>query len=72
MVGILPDAFHLLFASWLSLANKEMSRLLLASLDLHELVKLQHPPLAARPPFATLMEDWLARVMHTFFLISWH
>lgn len=36
----------------------------LAALDLHELIKLEHPPLAAGISLATLMEDGDAWVMH--------
>ena len=32
--------------------------------NLHKLIKLKHPPLTATPPFAPLVENRLARVMH--------
>lgn len=65
----LPDRLNLLLAWRLSLANKHVPRLLRASGDLQELIKLQHPPLAAGPSFATLMEDRLARVVHTILVV---
>jgi hypothetical protein len=43
--------------------------LLRAAGDLQELVKLQHPSLAAGPSFATLMEHWVAWVVRAFLLI---
>ena len=49
----LPDRIDLLLARGLGLANKHVPCLLCAAGDLQELVKLQHPSLAARPPFAT-------------------
>ena len=53
----LPNIFHLLLSRGLSLANKQMSLLLRAARNLHKLIKLQNPPLAARPSFATLVEN---------------
>lgn len=37
--------------------------------NLHKLVKLQHPPLAATPPLAPLVKHRLARVMHALLTI---
>lgn len=65
----LPDRIDLLLARGLGLANKHVPRLLCAAGDLQELVKLQHPSLAARPPFATLVEHWVAWVVCAFLLI---
>lgn len=39
-------------------------------LNLHKLIKLKHPPLAARVPLATLVEDGHARVVHTRFPLA--
>lgn len=41
-----------------------MSPLGLAPFNVHELVKLQHPPLAATPPLASLVEDGHPGVVH--------
>jgi len=42
-----------------------MSILRLAPLNVHKLIKLQHPPLAATPPLTPLMKDGRPRVMYT-------
>lgn len=65
----LPDGLDLLLARWLSLANEHVPCLLRTPRNLQELIKLQHPPLTARPSFAALMEDRLAGVMNTFLLV---
>lgn len=48
----------------LLLAYEEMSVLGHAALDLHELVELEHAPLAAAVALAALVEDGRARVVH--------
>lgn len=65
----LPHILNFLLAGRLALAHEEMSRLRLASLDLHELVKLQHPPLAARPSLAALVEDGRSGMVHALLLV---
>lgn len=42
-----------------------MLSLRLATFNLHELIEFQYPSLTARPSFATLMENRLARMVHT-------
>lgn len=41
-----------------------MTVLGLAAFNVHELVKLQHPPLTAGPSFAAFVEDRPARMMN--------
>lgn len=41
-----------------------MPTLCFAPLDVHELVELQHPALAATPALAPLVKDGCARMMH--------
>lgn len=65
----LPDRVNLLLARRLCLANKHMPCLLRTARDLQELVKLQHPSLAARPSFAALMEHRVAGVVYAFLLV---
>lgn len=65
----LPDRLDLLLACWLGLANEHVFCLFRAPWDLQEFIKLQHPPLTTRPSFAALVEDRLAWVMNTFFLV---
>lgn len=66
----LPDGLDLLLAWRLRLANKHVSLLLSAAGDSQELVKLKHAALAARPSFATLVEDRVARVVHAFLFLT--
>lgn len=47
-----------------------MPRLLLAAGDLHKLLKLQHPSLAAGPSFAALVENGLARVVLALLVVA--
>ena len=65
-----PNRFHLFLARWLPLSNEQMLRLLRAALDLQELVKLQHPLLAARPALAALVEDGLSGVVDALLLLT--
>lgn len=54
----------------LVLAHVAVSLFGLAPLDLHELVKLQDPPLAARPALTTLVKDRYAGVVYALFLVA--
>ena len=56
---------RLLFATY-----EEVPLFPLAALDFHKLIELQHSPLAARPSFATFVEQGLSRMINTFFAIS--
>jgi hypothetical protein len=47
-----------------------MPRLRRTPLNLHKLVKLQYPSLAARPAFTTLVKDRLTRMMYAFLCLS--
>jgi hypothetical protein len=62
--------YFLLLLLILLTADVQMPRLGFAPLDLHELVELQHPPLAARPPLWPLVEDGRAGVMHAGLVVS--
>lgn len=64
MVCNSPHGIHLLLARRLSPAHKQMPPPLLTPPDLQELVKLQHPLLAARPALAALVEHRLPRMVH--------
>lgn len=66
-----PDSLQLLLALLLlATADKQMSLLCLAALNVHELVKLQHPLLTATPALAAFVEDGCARVMYATFSFS--
>ena len=65
----LPNRVHLLLAWRLRLAHIHVSCLVCAAGNLQELIKLQHPALAARPALATLVEDRLAWVVHALLII---
>ena len=67
-----PHGLYLLLASRLALTNKQMLLLLLTPLDFQKLVKLQHPPLAARPSLASFVENRLPGMVHAFFLVPRH
>ena len=70
-VGNVPDLRYCFFMSRLLFAAyEEVALFPLAALDSHELIELQHSPLAARPSFAAFVEQGLSRMMDTFFVIS--
>lgn len=64
-----PHSLYLLLTSRLTLPNEQMLRPLLATLDLQELIKLQHALLAARPSLAPFMENRLSGMEHAFLLL---
>jgi hypothetical protein len=66
----LPHGLQLLFPARFAFAYEQMSLFRLASLNLHELIKLQNPSLTTRPSLATFMEERLSRVVHAYFVIS--
>lgn len=67
---VLPHALdHILRALVLLLPDEEVPVLGRAPLDLHELVELQHPPLAAAIPLAAFVEDGEARVVHAALIV---
>lgn len=51
-------------------AHEQVLILGLAALNLHELIKLQNPPLAARVTLASLVENWYSWVVDTFLVVS--
>ncbi len=60
----------LLLTRLLSGPHKQMSRLGLASFDLHEFVKLQHPSTTAGIALPTVMEDGRTRMEDTLLVLS--
>lgn len=70
-LGNVPDPRYCFFISRLLFAAyEEVAPFPLAALDFHKLIKLQHPPLAAGPSLAALVEQGLSRMIDTFFVIS--
>lgn len=65
----LPDSIQHLHPLLLA-ADEQMLLLGLAAWHPQEVVELQHPPLAARPSFASLVEDGLTGVVGALFVIS--
>ena len=74
LVEIMPyilNLLHLLLVFVIRfLPDEQMPLPLLAPLDLHELVKLEHSSLAARPAFGSFVKYGMARVMCAFFVIA--
>lgn len=67
----IPHCLQILLVRFLLPAShKKMPSLRLAALDLHELVEVEHPPLAARPALRTLMEYGGTRMVHAALVIS--
>jgi hypothetical protein len=63
----LPHSLQLLlpFLVFLSAPHEQVPVFGLASLNVHELVKLEDAPLATAPALAALVEDGCTRMMHT-------
>lgn len=66
----IPNGFNLLLPSSLGLAHVHVPRLLCASGDLQELVELQYAALAAGPSLASFVEDRVAWVVDTLFVVA--
>jgi hypothetical protein len=65
-----PYSLHLLLLVLLSAPYEQMPSLGLAPLNVHELVEFKHPPLAAAPTFASLVEYRRSRMMHAALALS--
>lgn len=61
---------HIFGVLVLLFADEEVAVLGRAAFDAHELIELEHPPLAAAVPLAALVEDGHARVVHALLVLA--